>query len=193
VFVVLRAVLGVGLAEAQAGTPVAGAQVDLVSGGVVIQTTTTDASGNFLFQNVPPGTYTIQVTVGGVVQTIALPAPGIVVGAGDQATIVGRVTTTATTGTVAVVATDVSDVTQNDAQLGHAINIDNASTTCDLVDVIERRERGLGWGLIAQQCGAPPSVIGLGHSNVSGDDLEDARQRSGRGRGRGQGNGRGRG
>ena len=194
VVVMVRTALGIGLAEAQAGVPVAGAMVTLVGPGGPIASTTTDGSGNFLFENVPfGGPYTLQVSINGVLQIIVLPPPGIIVGAGDEATILGRVTTTGVTGTVNVVARDVSGIVQNDAQLGHAINIDNASSSCDLVRVVELREQGLGWGNIAQQCGASPGVIGLGHSNLSNADLEDGRERSGRGRGRGNGGGQGNG
>lgn len=43
-------------------SPLAGATVSLISGGPTIKTVTTDATGNFIFTNVPQGGYTIQVS-----------------------------------------------------------------------------------------------------------------------------------
>jgi len=54
----------------------------------------------------------------------------------------------------------------------------------------------MGWGNIAQRCDVHPSVIGLGRGNLSDDDLDDARERTGHGRkhgARGGGNGKGKG
>lgn len=39
--------------------------VQLVSGGTIVATTTTDANGNFVFNNVAPGDYTIRLSQGG--------------------------------------------------------------------------------------------------------------------------------
>jgi hypothetical protein len=182
--VLLRSALGVGLAEADTGTPVSGATVNLRNASnVVVATTTTDANGQFVFPGVAPGTYTVQV--GAVV------SPPVTVGAGDQA-VVGVVTTSGTPPTVTIVAIS-TDVFNNDAQLGHAINIANASATCDLVGVTRLREQGLGWGEIAHRCGVSPSVIGLGRSNLTDADLGDARERTGHGQGSGGGNGKGKG
>jgi hypothetical protein len=170
--VALRTALGVGLAEAQEGAPVAGATVTLLNAGVPVAQTTTDSRGGFMFPNVPPGTYTVQVTINGTVQTIVL--------------------SSAITGTVTVAVT-ATDAVNNDAQLGHAINIDRASASCDFDQVIAMRNQGLGWGVIARQCDAPPGVIGLGRSNLSDDEVADARNRADRGRGRGPNPNRGRG
>jgi len=173
--VVLQGVLGIRRAEADTGTPLAGVVVKLVnSSNVVVATTTTDAHGQFVFQDVAPGTYTVQV--GAVV------SPPFTVGAGDQA-IVGVATSTGTPPTVTVTALS-TDVYNNDAQLGHAINIANESASCDLVGVTRLREHGLGWGEIAHRCGVSPGVIGRGRSNLSDADLDDARERTGHGRGK---------
>jgi hypothetical protein len=186
--VVLHGVLGIRRAEADTGTPLAGVVVKLAnSSNVVVATTTTDAHGQFVFQGVAPGTYTVQV--GAVV------SPPFTVGAGDQA-IVGVATTSGTPPTVTITAVS-TDVFNNDAQLGHAINIANASASCDLVGVTQLREQGLGWGEIAHRCGVSPGVIGRGRSNLSDADLDDARERTGHGRGNagssGGGNGKGKG
>src|SRR5262249_37936311 len=173
VVIVLRGVLGIGLGEADTGTPVAGATVTLIRGGVVVATTTTDSHGQFVFQGVTPGTYTVQV--GTAV------SPAFTVGAGDQA-VVGVATSSGTPPTVTVTAIS-TDVFNNDAQLGHAINIANASANCDLVGVTRLRDQGLGWGEIAHWCGISPGVIGLGRSNLSDADLDDARERTGHGHG----------
>jgi hypothetical protein len=67
-----------------------------------------------------------------------------------------------------------TDVFNNDAQLGHAVNIANASASCDLVRVTQLREQGLGWGDIARRCNVSPGVIGLGRSNLSDSDSRTA-------------------
>ena len=47
------------------------------SGGVVIATATTDSNGNYCFNDLPTGTYTVQVTVpSGFTATNAVPGPG---------------------------------------------------------------------------------------------------------------------
>lgn len=172
--VAVRSVLGVGLAEAQLpGSPVAGATVRLKQGTTVVATTTTDSNGQFVFRGVTAGVYTVEVAVNGQNYTTS-----VTVGADDQA-IVG----VATNGTATVQVTAMStDVFNNDAQLGHALNIANASASCDLVRVTQLREQGLGWGNIAHRCNVSPGVIGLGRSNLSDADLDDARERTGRGR-----------
>jgi hypothetical protein len=189
VIVALRRALGVGLAEAQLpGTPVAGATVRLKQGAAVVATTTTDSNGQFVFRGVTAGPYTVEVLVNGQVFTAA-----VTVGAGDQA-IVGVATNGRTSVQVTAISTDVYN---NDAQLGHALNIANASGSCDIVRVTQLREQGLGWGDIAHRCNVSPGVIGLGRSNFDDSELDDARERGGRGRqhgpgrGNGQGNGRG--
>jgi hypothetical protein len=182
VIVMVRRALGVGLAEAQSGPPIPGVPVRLLLGGVVVQTTTTDANGQFVFRGVAPGVYTVQVDVNGQLFTA-----NVEVGAGDQA-IVGVATGSPPTVQVTAVSTDVYN---NDAQLGHAVNIANASPNCDVVQVTRFREQGLGWGQIARRCNVHPSVIGLGRSNLSDEELDDARQQGGHARKHGPGSGQG--
>ena len=60
------------------------------------------------------------------------------------------------------------------------------------------RAQGLRWGDIARRCNVSPGVIGLGRSNLSDSDLDDAREGSGHGRKHGPkpgkgGNGKGKG
>ena len=187
VIVALRSVLGIGLAEALAGDPVVGATVTLTpSGGGAPLTATTDATGSFTFAQVPPGTYTLGVSVGGVAQTISPLAAPVVVGAGDVATLTGTVTETALFGVVTVVAQDVSGVIQNDAQLGHALNLAEAAHR-PLQEVLDLRQSGLGWGQIAHQLGVSPGVLGLGRSNRTDAELETARAQHGGGHGKGKG------
>jgi len=179
IVVAARVTLGLGVAEAQApGAPVAGATVRLTGPGGV-RTTTTDSNGQFSFQSVAPGPYTLDVEVNGAL----VYHNSFAVGADDQA-IVGVVTNGSGTIQVTAVSTDVFN---NDAQLGHAINIANASGSCDLVQVTRLREQGLGWGEIARRCGVSPGVIGLGRSNLSDGDLDDARERTGHARKHGGG------
>jgi Carboxypeptidase regulatory-like domain len=190
VIVAVRRTLGVGLAEAQSGPPIPGATVNLRQGGTVVATTTTDSNGQFVFRGVAPGVYTVEVVVNGQLFTA-----NVTVGAGDQA-IVGVATGSAPTVQVTAISTDVYN---NDAQLGHAVNIANASTSCDLVRVTQLREQGLGWGDIARRCNVHPSVIGLGRSNLSDSELDDVRENNGHGRkhgprsGKGGGKGKGKG
>ena len=179
VTVMVRRVLGVGLAEAQLpGTPVAGATVRLKQGACGVATTTTDSHGQFIFRGVTPGIYTVEVEVNGQI----FPA-NVTVGAGDQA-IVGVALNGATTVQVTAASTDVFN---NDAQLGHAVNIADASSSCDIVQVTHLREQGLGWGDIARRCNVSPGVIGLGRSNLSDSTLDDVRERRGHGRKHGKG------
>jgi hypothetical protein len=180
VVVAVRHALGIGLAEAQAGSPIPGVTVRLLQGTTVVATTTTDSNGQFVFRGVSPGVYTVEVQVNGQVYRA-----GVTVGAGDQA-IVGVATSGTTSVRVTAMSTDVFD---NDAQLGHAVNIANASASCDLVRVTQLREQGLGWGEIARRCNVHPGVIGLGRSNLSDSELDDAREGSGHGRKHGAGKG----
>jgi hypothetical protein len=192
----------VGLAEAAAGDPVGGITVTLSGTGGSF-TTTTSTDGNFVFPNVPPGSYTVQVVDTApepdVSYTVNLtvdgaPATTIDVGAGDSATISGRVTETAVLLTVQVDATDVGDLLQNSAQLCHAISIATASGK-NLQDVINARlasGKGHGWGKLARQFGAPPSV--LGNNSCTESQIADASALAGgRGHGNGNGNGNGKG
>jgi hypothetical protein len=181
--VTLQKLAGIGIAEA-AGF--AGVTVNLVNvaTNTVVMTTTTDANGNFVFRDVPVGTY--KVAVAGT----AIESPTFTVGADDRA-VVGVVTPTGpATVTVTAMSTDVYD---NDAKLGHAVNIANAGGSCNLVQVTALREQGLGWGVIAQRCHVSPGVIGLGRSNLSDSDLDDAREHAGHARVHGNSNGKGKG
>ena len=106
----------------------------------------------------------------------------VTVGAGGNA-LVGVVASSGTPPAVTVTAT-AFDI-NNDAQLGHAMNIDQASTTCDLSQVIAFREARHGWGQIAQECHVHPGVIGRGHPSQG--DLDSARSTHGGGKGKSKG------
>jgi len=182
--VALRIALGIGLAEAAVGDPVAGVTVTLTGTGGTFSTVSA-ADGSFLFPNVPPGTYTIQVTDPRVTPTkvfIVSGTSGLTVGAGDTAVIAGTVTETSLATTVQVNATDFADVLANDAQTAHAINIASASHQ-SLDAVIAFRQAGHGWGQVAQHFGVHPSVLGLGASQ---DDVENVRGSRGRGKAKGK-------
>ena len=190
VVVVLRTALGIGLAEAVVGAPVVGATVNLLSGPTVAYTTTTNETGNFVFQGVAPGTYTIQVIdttppPPDVILTVTPPATIIVVGDGDTATVAGQVTAANELGTVVTVeASQVENL--NAAQLCHAVNIANASGR-NVADILALRQEGkMGWGKIAGQVGVPSSVIGL-HGNCSDADLATASEAGGKGKGKKKG------
>ena len=192
--IVLRTALGVGLAEAAAGDPVSGVTVVLTPLVGTPLTATTDLNGNFLFTNVPAGTYTLSVDLPYTLDA-GTSTTSLVVGEGDTATIAGKATLTNVSLTlVTVVATDVSNLLQNQAQLCHAINIANASNS-NVADVIAYRQAGHGWGQTAQHFGAASSVIGL-HGNCSPAAVEAAAeaaggQGQGKGKGKGQGQGQG--
>ena len=187
IVVAVRTALGIGLAEAATGTPIDGALVELFvgvidSGETPIATTVTDASGNFHFTSLQPGTYTVRVTTT-VPPSVKIAT--VTAGAGDNA-LVGVVTSSGTPPTVTV-TTSPFDI-NNDAQLGHAMNIDRASASCDLAQVIALRDAGGGWGNIAHQCHVPAGVIGLGHPAEG--DLDGARSAHGGGKGKGKGKGK---
>lgn len=182
IVIVLETALGIGRAEAQDESPVAGAIVSLKdSSGTTIKTATTDSEGKFVFENVAPGVYTLTVEINGV--TVGDPV-SVVVGAGDNATVTGQVTPQ---GLVAAVKVEVADnaITENPAQLGHAINLANAAKI-DVTEVIDLRLQGLGWGEIAKLLGVDPGLLGLGRSNVSDAAIESASAKA-KGKGKGKG------
>jgi outer membrane receptor protein involved in Fe transport len=55
--------------DAQGGLPVTGATVELDRGATKVATTTTDANGNFAFQNESPGAYSLLITAVGYQRT----------------------------------------------------------------------------------------------------------------------------
>lgn len=180
----LRRALGVGLAEAAPGDPVPdGTTVTLTptGGGAVHETTTTD--GAFTFTNVPPGEYTIAVE-GFTIEN----DPGtIVVGTGDLANVTGTVVEGAISVNVVVTAqvTDADAILQNDAQVGHLLNLAAAAgVTPD--EVLALRQQGLGWGKIARLLGVHPSHIGLGHE-PGPEQVGAFRASHGKGKGKKQG------
>jgi hypothetical protein len=192
VIVVLRTALGIGLAEA---APVANVNVILTRLGDGATTTTqTDASGNFTFSNVVPGTYTITVQDPITLLNIPVDPPdSFTVGAGDAATITGTVTESIVTlGNVTVVAveTDSTIVLQNDQQVAHLLNIAKAAGLVSADPVLQLRLSGWGWGRIALFFNVHPSVIGLGHGGVSDSDIETFRAAHGQGNGKGKGKGK---
>jgi carboxypeptidase family protein len=187
IVVALRTALGIGLAEAVTGTPVEGATVELFVGVIdpgetPIGTTLTDGSGNFHFTGLQSGTYTVRVTT---TLPPSVEIATVTVGAGDNA--VFGVVASSGTPPIVTVAADPFDIS-NDAQFGHAMNIDQASASCDLSQVIALRQAGNGWGNIAHQCHVPPRVIGLGHPSQG--DLDSARSAHGGGKGKGKGKGK---
>ena len=193
VVVVLRTALGIGLAEA---APVAGVNVILtrLDDGATAKVQT-DASGNFTFSNVVPGTYTITVQDPLTLQNIPVDPPdSFTVGAGDAATITGTVTESlVNVGAVTVVATetDPTIILANDAQMAHLLNIAKAAGLVSADPVLQLRESGWGWGRIAKHFNVHPSVIGLGHAGVSDADIEAFRTAHGKGKGNGKNNGKG--
>lgn len=189
VVVVLRTALGIGLAEA---APVGNVNVTLTrQQDGATATVTADASGNFTFHNVLPGTYTISVEDPITHQPLPVDQPdSIIVGAGDVANITGTVTdSVVTVGNVTVVAevTDAAIILQNDAQVAHLLNIAKAAGLASADPVLQLRQAGWGWGRIAKQFNVHPSVIGLGHGGVSDGDVADFRASHGQGNGKGKG------
>jgi len=201
VVVVLRTALGIGLAEAAVGDPVVGATVNLKNGAVIAATTTTDSAGNFQFTGVPPGTYTIEVIIPPAI--VATPqdvssTASITVGTGDIGTVVGTVKVATDSGlplfavlSVNVVAANVNDLLQNNAQVCHAISIATAAGVSPL-QVIQARQAGggHGWGQIAKQFNVHPSV--LGNQSCSETQIADTVEAAG-GNGKGKGKGKGKG
>ncbi len=157
VVVVLRTALGIGLAEA---APVAGVNVILTrQDDGATATVQSDATGNFIFPNVLPGTYTI--TVQDPVTLLFLPVDqpdSFTVGAGDAATITGTVTDSAVNlGGVTVVAveSDPTIVLANDAQMAHLLNIAKAAGLVSADPVFQLRQSGLGLGTDRQALQRP--------------------------------------
>lgn len=202
VVVVLRTALGVGLAEAAVGEPLVGATVNLLSGGSIVDTTTTDSSGNFQFTNVAPGTYTIEVLDASNLPIAQDPTSttSVTVGAGDIGVIAGTVTVATDSGaplftvtSVHVAAVNANDLLQNANQVCHAVSIATAAGV-NVLDVIAARQGGggHGWGQVAHQFGVPPSV--LGNQSCTETQISDTvALAGGQGHGKGKGKGKGQG
>jgi hypothetical protein len=207
VAVVLRAALGVGIAEAAVGDPVVGFTVNLLSctSPAIITSTTTDTSGNFQFTGLAAGCYVVQVVELPPGTLVLGTSSQVVVGDGDIGTVVGtaRVGSETSAGSppvvtiasVNVVAANVNDLLQNNAQVCHAISIATAAGVNPL-DVIKARQAGggHGWGQIAHQFGVPPSV--LGNQSCTETQISDTVALAGgggKGKGNGKGNGKGKG
>ena len=196
-YVVFRTALGIGLAEAQEGTPVGGVQVTIsrLDDGATF-TGTTDLSGQFTIENVVPGTYQVVSVVNPLDPTtpLIINAPDtFTVGAGDGANIILTVTEGAASDTVNVAAleTDPSAVFQNDAQAAHALQIAKAAGLVSATPVTDLRLAGWGWGRIAKHFGVHPSVIGLGNNGLSPDEIATFKASNGQGKGKGNGNSKG--
>jgi hypothetical protein len=186
--VVFERALGIGVAEAAVDgltvtlTPVPG------STGVEVSTTT-DASGSFELGAVLPGEYTISVS-----DALGNPIPidpavaNIVVGAGDLATVTGTVQDGVVVGTVTVTAltTNADDLLQNDAQVGHLINLALAAGV-PADQVLQMRLSGMGWGQIAHALGVHPRNIGLGNEHSAEAQAFKASHGKGKGKGKGKG------
>lgn len=204
VIVVLRTALGVGLAEAAVGDPAVGYTVKLLDSSLtVVGTTITDSSGNFQFNSVAPGAgYTIQVFSPSNLLTPlpqdATSTASVDVGAGDLGTIVGTVKVASDSGdplftviSVNVVAANVNDLLNNNAQSCHAISIATAAGVSPLL-VVQARQAGggHGWGNIAKQFGVPPSVLGNNQcTETQITDLVTLAGGNGKGKGKGKGKG----
>jgi hypothetical protein len=192
VVVMLEKVLGIGVAEAQPGAAVVpdGTIVRLVptGGGAILETPTT--GGAFTFTNVLPGAYTIEV----VGFTVASGPTTLFVGAGDLANVTGTAfqdTIVLTSAHVTAEQTTAENVLQNNAQVGHLINLAKAAgVTAD--EVLALRLRGLGWGQIAHTLGVHPKNIGLGHE-PSPAEIATFQGSHGKGKGNVKGNGKGKG
>jgi hypothetical protein len=189
VVVMLEKVLGIGVAEAQPGAAVPdGTIVRLVptGGGAILETPTT--GGAFTFTNVLPGAYTIEV----VGFTVASGPTTLFVGAGDLANVTGTAfqdTIVLTSAHVRAEQTTAEDVLQNNAQVGHLINLaKTAGVTAD--QVLALRLRGLGWGQIAHTLGVHPKNIGLGHE-PSPAEIATFQASHGKGKGNAKDNGKG--
>jgi len=199
IHVAFRTALGIGLAEAAAGTPLPNATVTLSGpGGPFV--TTSAADGTFTFTGLTPGTYTFSVCVGAspCVPKTVNPPTTITVGPADLGTIKATVFNDDTVATqVDIQATSVSaqGIMQNDAQLCIASRIAQASNV-SLGTIINMRQQHMGWGKIAHQQGVSSSVIG-GGSHCDASELSDIRAASGfddghgNGKGKGKGNGKG--
>ncbi|HZS33659.1 MAG TPA: carboxypeptidase-like regulatory domain-containing protein [Methylomirabilota bacterium] len=178
-----RTLLGIRLAEA---APIAGVTVELVNPldpTDVLYSAPTSAGGTFLITGVAPGTY--QILVPGYTLT---PDPTLLeVFEGDKGIVDGIVDGDTITLTATVTITDIEDFLQNTAQLCHAVSIAQATGT-SLQQIIAERLAGNGWGQIARNHGAHPSI--LGNRNCTGEQVANAsalaRGAAGKGKGKGK-------
>jgi hypothetical protein len=198
ILLAFRAALGIGLAEAAAGTPLPDATVTLSgTGGTFTQTT--DANGMFKFTDLPAGTYTIAVCAGTpcVAKPVLQPSPAeITVGPADVGTVNGTVfndDTVLTSVDVTSESVSAQGVFNNDAQLCIASRIAQGGNV-SLGSVIAERQQHMGWGKIAHLHNLPSSVIG-GGNHCDAAQLDDIRAANGQdvGPGNGHGNGKAKG
>ena len=192
--VVFQRALGIGVAEAAAGTPLADATVTLTGPGGPF-TTQTDADGKFTFTGLVPGTYTLAVCVGTptCVSHPVLTGDQITVGPADLGTVNGTVfNDTVQVTSVDIVAESVSaqGILQNDAQLCIASRIAQAANV-SLGSIIDMRQQHMGWGKIAHQKGLSAAGVIGGGNQCDATQLSNIRAANGQGNGHANGNGNG--
>jgi len=185
VVVALEKVLGIGIAEA-AIAPLGNITVQLVDPGNpahVIDSTTTDANGNFLFTAVTPGVY--RILVPGFTLT---PNPTLItVDVGDKGIVDGVVEGDKIQATASVTVNDINEFPQNTVQLCKAITIAKL-TNASLAQVINDRLSGEGWGNIVKKNNGNPGMLGT-PGNCTPDEIAAASSlASGKGNANGNGN-----
>jgi len=137
------------------------ATVQLVdSGGNVVYVTITDENGEFEFNNVTAGDYTmvvIDIKTGETMAQVSVSALE-----GDDVNLEGVIDTAKTEWTINFVSNDEdsSDLLENDEQMDKAKILAKASGLT-LDEVIDMRLSGMGWGEIARKLGVTPGALGL--------------------------------
>ena len=193
VVVVLEKALGIGVAEAAIdGTVPDGTVVKLVPTDPTQATlTTTTTGGNFTFNDVLPGEYTIQVV--GFSTVLSSPAT-IVVGPGDLAQVTGTANKDTVIVTQVHVTAQVTDeplVLQNPQQVSILIRLAKAAGVPADTVLAMRTQQHMGWGEIAHALGVHPSKIGGGQGPSAAEvDAFQASHGIGNGNGKGKGKGK---
>lgn len=152
--------------DAEAALPIVAATVELLdANGVLVASTVTDEEGEFAFHNIAPGEYSIVVS-SPEMETLTI--SGVIVLEGDTAVIRGSVAESGGQVTVDYSVNDCEVSPDNQGQIGHAEALADAAGV-PVEDVIAAREGTCsGWGVIAQNLGVPPGVLGLGHTQAHG-------------------------
>ncbi|VAX17138.1 hypothetical protein MNBD_NITROSPINAE03-66 [hydrothermal vent metagenome] len=142
------------------------ATVQLVdSGGNVVYVTTTDENGEFEFNNVTAGDYTMVVIGIKTGETMAQVSVSAL--EGDDVSLEGAIDTAKTEWTINFVSNDEdsSDLLENDEQMDKVKILAKASGLT-LDEVIDMRLSGMGWGEIARKLGVAPGALGLDNDDA---------------------------
>ena len=142
------------------------------STGAVVDTVAAGDDGSFTFMNIGEGDYTIVVvddTTGETVAEVDFSCLN-----GDDVFVTGSISEDTASWQIEFTA---NSMLQNEEQTEKALSIAQASGL-GVDEVLAMRQDGMGWGVIAQELGVSPSVLGLGNN----DGFEKAKTTAAKGK-----------